>query len=140
MTEATPSDDLVTLTTAASEFEAQAIVAVLQEAGIEAFAFGAVQAWYPLAGQIAVPVQVRQADVDRAEVALKQNVADSIDLDWNDVDLGQTEDDVPVAHPHADVRRPPMPLAAWLGFLIAVALVAVMFIGAIMAIWPHRGR
>lgn len=131
-------DDLVTLTTAANEFEAGNLVAVLREAEIEAFAFGAVQGWYPLGGQIAVPVQVRQADLERAQAALKQNVADSVDLDWNEVDVGQVEDDVPISHPHESPHEsPPMPVIVRLGFLLALALLAIMVIGALVMLWPR---
>jgi Putative prokaryotic signal transducing protein len=125
-------NDLVTLTTAANEFEAGAIVAVLEEAGIDAVAFGGSQMMgiTDLPG-LRVQVQVRRADLERAEAALKQNVADSIDLDWNEVDLGAVEDDVPIAHPHADRQRPHMPVIVRLGFLLAAAIVIVMLIAGL---------
>ena len=125
-------DDLVTLATRATEFEAQTLVAVLAEAGIEACAFGAIPAMEPL-GQRLTPavVQVRRSDVQLAEAALKQNVADSVDLDWNEVDVGQMEDDeTPTAGEIRRAHEPPstanMPLVAKIGFGLAVALVLLM--------------
>ena len=130
-------DDLVTLTTRATEFEAQTLVAVLQEAGINAFAFGAIPAMEPL-GQRLTPavVQVRRADLQLAQAALNQNVADSVDLDWNEVDVGESEDDAPPtpaenAH-ETDATAARMPLIVKLGFLVAVALVLLM--GAIFIV------
>jgi len=97
MTDLGHPDDLVTLVAKPSEFEAHALVAVLREAGIEAFAFGAMRAALPFSERLTpVPVQVRQVDLERAQAALKQNVADSMDLDWDDVDVGERLDDLPL--------------------------------------------
>ena len=119
----TASDDLVTLTTRPSEFEANTVVAVLQEAGIEAFAFG-VSALTPLGLRIGgCPVQVRQADLDRAKKALAQNVADSVDIDWDEIDVGQREDNLPLT------SRRGMPWLARVG----AAVVTIIIVGTIVA-------
>src|SRR5688572_3109245 len=88
-------DDLVTLTTTETVFQAGIIVAVLDEAGIQAFSFDGLSALYPL-GQRLTPavVQVRRADLERARAALNQNVADSVDIDWDEVDVGEPEETV----------------------------------------------
>ena len=97
MTES-PEDDLQTVTTAKSECEAHAIIAVLAEAGIEAFAFGYVTQALPLDMKFTnVPVQVRAGDYERAKAELRQNVSDSVDLDWDDIDVGEREDKVPLS-------------------------------------------
>lgn len=131
-------DDLVTLTTAINEFEAGTIIAVLAEANIDAYAFGGTQfiGLSDLRGS-RVAVQVRQADLERAQAALKQNVADSVDLDWNEVDVGQIEDDVPISHPHRPQRHSlPMPFIIRMGFLVAVILAIIMIIGWLAMLLP----
>jgi type III secretory pathway lipoprotein EscJ len=138
-------DDLVTLVTKPTEFEAETLVAVLDEAGIKAVSYGTPNYIYPLTvTPLGVPVQVRRVDLERAQAAIKQNVADSVDLDWDEVDVGQPQDD---AEPtDAETRRahePPsptsMPLIAKLGFLLAVVLVVLMlamFVAMVFRAWP----
>ena len=121
-------DDLVTLVTKSTEFEAHAKVAVLQDAGIQAFAFGNVHAAYPLtlsAPLAGVPVQVRRADLERARLVLEQNRSDSVDLDWDEIDVGERMDDLPLTA-HAA-----MPLIAKFGFALAVLAVAAMLASAL---------
>ena len=119
-------DDLVTLTTKPTEFEANILVAVLREAGIEAFAFGTSAAMLELSPRITPAyVQVRQADLERAREALKQNVADSVDLDWDEVDVGVREDDLPLNTPGR------MPLIIKIGFLVAVIAILLALAGVL---------
>ncbi len=119
MTESDP-DALATLRTVGSEFEAHTLVAVLREEGIEAHAFAALHASLPLGQRrFGVPVQVRRADLERARAALKKNASDSVDLDWDEVDVGEREDHLPLT----PVNR--MPLLARIGFAVAVAVVVL---------------
>ncbi len=116
MTESDP-DALETLRTVGSEFEAHTLVAVLREEGIEAHAFAAMHASLPLGQRhFGVPVQVRRADLERARTALEKNATDSVDLDWDEVDVGEREDHLPLT----PVNR--MPLLARIGFAVAVAV------------------
>lgn len=128
MTESDP-DALATLRTVGSEFEAHTLVAVLREEGIEAHVFAAMHASLPL-GQhhFGVPVQVRRADLERARAALEKNATDSVDLDWDEVDVGEREDQLPLT----PVNR--MPLLARIGFAVAVAVV-VLTVAAKMISW-----
>jgi hypothetical protein len=120
-----PNKDLVTLTVKPNEFEAAAVVAVLDDAGIQAWAFGAGQAALPLGDRvIGVPVQVRQDDVERAQAALQQKMADSVDLDWDMVDVGDRVDDVSLT------SRRRMPLVVRLGYWLAVTLILIMLLAA----------
>ena len=128
MTESDP-DALETLRTVSSEFEAHTLVAVLREEGIEAHAFGARHASLPLGQRhFAVTVHVRRADLERARAALEKNATDSVDLDWDEVDVGEREDDLPLT----PVNR--MPLLARIGFAVAVAVV-VLTVAAKMISW-----
>ena len=67
-------DQLVTLLTASSEFAANAIVIVLEDAGIEAFAFGTVQGGLGFMlnspATWGTPVQVRKEDLEQARAVL----------------------------------------------------------------------
>ncbi len=122
-------DDLVTLTTTETDFQAGILVAVLDNAGIKAFSFGAVSAMEPLGKRLTpVVVQVRQADVDRARAALAQNVADSVDLDWDQVDVGERVDDLPLT------TREGMPPAARIAWLLTLLLLGTVVLGLIITI------
>ena len=121
-------DKLTTLLEARSEFEANMAVAVLAEAGIEAFAFGEAYGALPLNARfMRVPVQVRASELAQAKAALSQNISDSVDLDWDEVDVGQREDALPLSTPGR------MPLAARIAFAVAVAIVIITIISIFAA-------
>jgi hypothetical protein len=123
-------DALATLTVVPTEFEANALVVVLKEAGIEAFAFGIPQAGLgaPFTAGQGVPVQVRRADLEQARAALDRNVADSIDIDWDEVDVGSREDALPLHSP----RR--MPVGAKIAMVLAIVIVLINLIAVGMAL------
>lgn len=126
-------DELATLITTRYGFEAHVIVAVLQEAGIDARAFDAIQTSLPLGGGFtAVPVQVRRGDLARAKEALKSNLSDSIDLDWEQVDVGERVDHVPLT------TRRGMPLAAKIATATAVTVVFVYLMLTLLGLAPWR--
>ena len=121
-------DQLTTITTATSEFSAQLLVAILNDAGIEAFAFGSTGTALGITGQSTnprwgVPIQVRRKDVEAAKTILLANKRDSVDIDWDMVDVGTPEED---GSPH---NTPP--LAARFAWLVAAA---VMVLGLLLAI------
>lgn len=88
-------DDLVILTHADSEFGARAKVVVLEEAGIPAVVFPGEAAWLGAPAfqrqHLGVPVWVRADDRERAAEALARQIADSVDLDWDEADIGEPE-------------------------------------------------
>ncbi|UCD74405.1 MAG: hypothetical protein JSV91_11510 [Phycisphaerales bacterium] len=123
-------DDLQTVATAKSEFEAHAVIAVLKEAGIEAFAFGYVKQALPLDLKFTdVPVQVRAGDFQRARAELRQNISDSVDLDWDEIDVGEREDNLPLA----SQRRLPSPMRAAIviGGIILLAVLVRVFMAVL---------
>lgn len=118
--------ELVTLVTRPTEFEANLLVAILRDAGIQAFAFSALNSTLPMSGPFtSVPVQVKRVDFERAHRALAQNVADSVDLDWDQIDVGQREDRLPLSI----VNR--TPILAQLGFLVAIIALMCLLAAAI---------
>lgn len=122
------SDELVTLLTRPTEFEAHSIVIVLRDAGIDAFAMGSLHGSLPLSQrQFSVPVQVRRTDVERATEVLKQNVADSVDLDWDQVDVGDRVDSLPLT------ERRGMPLLAKIGFAVAAIVIIAMLLAGLVS-------
>ncbi len=125
-------DELATLITTRHAFEAHIIVAVLQDAGIYARAFDAIQSSLPLGGSFTrVPVQVRRVDLVRAKDTLKNNVSDSIDLDWDQVDVGERVDRVPLT------ARRGMPLAAKIATAATVTVVLVYLMLALLGLVPR---
>lgn len=128
MSNPTDLDQLVTITTATSEFAAQILVAILDDAGIDAFAFGSTGTTLGVTGQSTnprwgVPLQVRRRDVDSAKAALHANKRDSVDIDWDMVDVGTPAKDSPSSNAP--------PIAARLAWLVAAT---VMVLGLILAI------
>lgn len=97
---------LVTVYEGRSEFDANAVAATLRNLGFYAVVVNTGQSTFPVQGthRIGVPVWVRAQDRDAAAAALKRNRADSVDIDWADVDVGQMEDGAPPAKPTAGQR------------------------------------
>lgn len=126
----TESDDLITLRTCETEFEAHNLAAILADQGIEAAAFGTASAGIGISlpkGGLGAVVQVRRVDLDRAKAALAQNVSDSVDLDWDEVDVGDIEDDGPGA-------SGTMPMPARFAFTLAIILMAIALVASILTI------
>lgn len=110
-------DDLAAVAVTATEFEAQTKAALLQAEGIEATVASNAGPWGVVsASGIGASVLVRREDLDRARSLIKDTIEDSVDLDWDEVDVGQREDDLPL--------RPPgrMPLMAMIGMAVVAAI------------------
>jgi hypothetical protein len=120
-------DQPVTLTNASTEFAANIIVVVLADAGIEAMAFGsAAQAFGMGVGGgpslFRVPIQVRARDLERARTILAANKQDSVDIDWDAIDVGERADDVPLTQ----LGRMPLPAK------LALAIIGVLLLGGLI--------
>lgn len=87
-------DSLVVLTSARSEFEGNTMVAALEAAGIPAKVFTgtATVLQFGQHSLDSIKVMVRQSDRDRAATALRAIKQDSVDIDWSEVDVGDTID------------------------------------------------
>ena len=126
------ADALTTLLTVQSAFEANTIVAVLQDAGIDAVAFDAEDAGFgpTFRPEVrGVPVQVPRCDLERAREAVEAGVSASVDIDWDAIDIGVREDDLPLREPGR------MPLLARIAFVIAVLLVLAGLIAGVIAMF-----
>jgi hypothetical protein len=100
-------DTLVTIRSVRTEFEGGTIAAVLEDSGVRARVFATTANWVGWEGGIgnSVRVQVRRADAERAEAVLRKNRQDSVDLDWDQVDVGQMEDVGAEARPNFSMER-----------------------------------
>jgi hypothetical protein len=127
------ADRLETLLVATSEFAANAIVVVLEDAGIEARAFGTIQGGlgFPLGHHTfgwGTPVQVRASDLERAQNALDQARRDSVDIDWDSVELGEPEGSPPP-------MTTGMPIPARLAFSVTAIMVLVLLVVAVLMLF-----
>jgi hypothetical protein len=121
-------DALVTLIAAASEFEAQTIVAILKEREVDAVAFPSVTQTLgfdglggsPVGG---VPVQVRRRDVERATSALRANRFFADSVDWDAVEVGEED-------PTAQRLGAKGPVLAFGRIMVACGAVAFALIAA----------
>jgi hypothetical protein len=87
-------DSLVVLTSARTEFEGNTVVAALEASGIPAKLFTGTATVLQF-GQYSldtIKVMVREADRERAAAALRAIKQDSVDIDWSEVDVGDTID------------------------------------------------
>ena len=116
-------DDLTPVTTVETEFEAETKAAVLRSNGIDATVIVNNPSW---TGQLSISpsargasVLVRREDLTQARQLLEQAIEDSVDLDWDEVDVGEREDDLPLR----PVNR--MPILAMVGFAVAAGILIV---------------
>lgn len=116
-----------------SEFEAHTIAAILQEGGIDATVTSNAPSW---TGQMPVSptgrgaaVIVRGADLRRAREILGESERASVDLDWDEVDVGEREDDLPLT----PVGRMPVPARIAAALAAAILLIAIL-LGLVMAL------
>lgn len=129
-------DTLVTIRSTRTEFEASTVAAVLEDSGIRARVFATTANWVGWEGGIGnnVRVQVRRGDVERAEAVLKKNRQDSVDLDWDQVDVGVMEDLAPEARPRFSMerlvaRRHGRARVVRIGLIMIAATMLVAFLG-----------
>ncbi|TDJ59439.1 MAG: hypothetical protein E2O40_00095 [Planctomycetota bacterium] len=114
-----------------TEFEAYTIAAILHEGGIEATVAPGAPSW---TGQIALSpssqgsaVVVRSADLRRARTVLDESDRDSVDLNWDEVDVGEREDNLPLT----PVGRMPIP-AKIAAALAAAILIVTALLGVVL--------
>ena len=125
----TNHDDLEPIATTETEFEAQTKAVVLRAEGIECAVVGNAPSW---TGQMSLSptargavVLVKRQDADQARKILQQRIDDSVDLDWDEVDVGEREDALPLR----PINGMPLPAK------IAAALIALMLLaGLIVAV------
>ena len=89
------NEDLVTIITPPTEFEANVLAIVLKDNGIDAFVFATptIGIGVPLSGgMIGVPLQVARDDVERAKQILLENKRHSIDIDWDELSRDGSEE------------------------------------------------
>ena len=115
--------DLALVVITDTEFEAQTKAAVLRGEGIESVVTVNAPWWtgrQPISPTArGASVLCHRDDLERARRLLDETVADSVDLDWDEVDVGEREDTLPL---HPVNRMPPL---AKLAFTVAIAIVVV---------------
>lgn len=112
------ADEPITLTTARTEFEANVIAQSLRAEGVEArvvSVVGAVLGPYVPGMEDPIKVLVRAADLDRARAVLAQTRSDSVDIAWDELDVGESEDSL--------TARRPLGIRRWMGSSAIAALV-----------------
>ncbi len=147
-TEGKDPDILVPLTSARSEFEAETIAESLRNQGVpsEVFGMAARVGQWEFGINNDVKVMVRRADLERAGEMLRAIKADSVDLDWSEVDVGPPGEGVAQ---DADESRPPSRrvldqrrlITAWivvLGLLLLVVFVLPRFAPGLFQSLPWR--
>lgn len=97
MTHDDNQSDLARVAQTATEFEAHAKAAVLHEEGIDAQVICDAPTWTGHLSlghnEFVASVWVRREDLEAAQQLLEQTVADSVDIDWDEVNVGQPEDE-----------------------------------------------
>ena len=128
-------DDLAAVAVTATEFEARTKAALLQAEGIDATVASNAGTWGVVISPagIGASVLVRREDMERARRLIQDTIEDSVDLDWDQVDVGQREDDLPL--------RPPgrMPLTAMIGMAAVAAILIVDALLLVLALLARNG-
>lgn len=96
---------LVPLTTARTEWQAEALAAALRQRGVHAVTQGGMLSGFRAEAPAQVIVVVPRQDLARAKEALAQIGSDSIDIDWDEVDVGQPEEAEEANTPEAGASR-----------------------------------
>jgi hypothetical protein len=86
------ADDLQTLTTVTTDFEASAIVSALEAEDIRARAVGGYTAGFRAEAPGSVSVIVAEADLERAKKVLDELRRHGAEVDWSQVDVERPED------------------------------------------------
>lgn len=89
-----PDDSVVTLACFETEIEAMSIVDELKLEGIEAQASGLLTAEFRAEAPGRVKVLVHASDLHRAKELLDDYIASKDNIDWSQVDVGESGDDV----------------------------------------------
>jgi hypothetical protein len=87
-----PDVEVTIAAEAASELEANLLVAILAEAGIEARAAGALSANFRAEVPGRVRVFVRRAQAEAARDAIAAARAEAAEIDWSQIDVGEPEE------------------------------------------------
>ena len=85
----------VELTITTTEFEAETIVQALRHQGIVAASMGGALAGFRADTPTFVRVMVPRAQLAHARSALRAIKADSVDIDWDQIDVGDPEPQPP---------------------------------------------
>lgn len=88
------SRDLVTLVSPQTEFEANILAIVLRDNGIEAYVFSDPGATFGVSfssGTLGFPLQVPREKLETARLVLLENKRHSIDIDWDELELGGSD-------------------------------------------------
>lgn len=125
-------ENLAVVLAGVHEFEAQAKVALLAERGIQATIV-----WESLWSQGGVLPHARRASVcvrrdqaDHAADILRRAAGETGDIDWDQVDVGEREDDLPL-RPVTHV-----PILARISFALAATILVLAALGALaMIVW-----
>lgn len=136
--------ELVPVTDTAGPGEAHVIASMLRESGVEAFVFDtAAQTLQWEAPRIINPylVHVKREDLDRARELIRSSREDSVDLDWDEVDVGVAPDET-IAGINSRPERAEIRPAVWKFitptnfFLAVLAFAAINLVfGVIRIFW-----
>ena len=120
-------EKLVVVQYCSTGFEAEALVVLLADHGIMAYAEGTnVAANVYKDTRNTIPVRVRETQLELARLTIEDARADAAELDWNAVDVGERVDRIRLA---TDTTTTPV----WFRAVatIAILAMAVTLIGAI---------
>jgi len=125
-------NDLEPAIDAVNPAEAHMIAAVLRENGIEAFVFDtAAQALLGDAQNLISPfmVHVQRKDIERAQSIIRSNRDDSIDLDWDEIDVGEMDDDGCLNAPSTSIaaESPLQIVSSFLPWIMVLLFIILIF-------------
>lgn len=128
-------DDLVVLTSASSEIQASLYCSILDSQGIPSVGpnSAATTLRWEVGSTDPYRVYVRRADLERARSAISRERADSVDIDWDEVDVGDPGPGD--AEPREPSARETSSARIWVGLIALLLAIAVISLVASRPGW-----
>ncbi|CAN5723391.1 hypothetical protein BH11PLA1_BH11PLA1_21660 [soil metagenome] len=125
-----------------TEFEAATVAEALEAQGIRAMVFGGNLAGMRAETPAMASVMVQRADLERALEIFRAVRAESIDIDWEELDVGAVLDPPPpIPDEGSRSPEPSSERGGWLQWPEVIALaVAVVVVLTVFYIMLHRNR
>lgn len=140
------SDELVELMTCEGEMQAALVQAVLEGEGVESWRVPSAvrpDGLFVGSGINPTTVRVRRSSVEAARAALERRREESVDLDWDSVDVGEPADRLAarIAERGHAPRRASMSSRAWaplVWIVVTLFVIAAVKVGVEAIAWLGR--
>jgi len=130
------SDRLVPLEHFSTEFAARSLAALLADRDIETIVsgnYGSIFSIRRISGSAAsFTVQIRQSQLELARLTIEDARADAAEIDWDQIDLGERTDNIPLT-PVPETTPIWIRIIAIAGLILIALVILGWFFGSVLA-------